>query len=113
MSKVILYEKEIDGINIKYSVSKAEPCLLNALIINDVPSSIFTFGKVKDISSALAPPNYFGCMNRKFIPYALIPPKDLEELKIKKEDVQKINDFISSIANRGKCNFCEKRYTKS
>ena len=112
MAKVILFEKQIGDINIKYSISKAEPCLLNALIINDYPTSMFTFGKIRDVMASSAPPDYFGCMKRLFIPYAVISSEDLKLMKITKEDVPVINEFISAIANKGKCDFCEKKLSK-
>lgn len=109
MAKIILLEEKIDGINIKYSVSKAEPCLLNALIINDVPTSMFLFGKIKDVDAQFAPDDYFGCMNRRFLPYSVVPKANLDELKITKADAQKISAFIQKISNRGKCDFCVKK----
>lgn len=109
MSKIILSEKQIGNINIRYSVSKAEPCILNALIINGVSTSVFTFGKIKDISPMNAPKNYFGCVKRRFLPYSLIPEADLKPLGITRDDIPTINSFLKKLIDRDNCSECFKK----
>lgn len=106
MSKIILSERKVGNLNIKYSISKAEPCILNALIINGKPSSVFSFGRIRDVEADIPRKGFFGCSKRRFLPYTFIPESLLKEIGISRDDIPVINEFIKKIVDRDDCKFC-------
>lgn len=107
MPKFSLTKVKIKDLDIEYSVSRAEPCMINILYINGILSSIFDFGTVKDIEPSVKK-DFFGCMKRRFLPYSFITPDKLKKLNLTKEQVDLVNDFLAKTINRDKCNVCDK-----
>ena len=105
MARLAFKEENVGNIQIKYAVSRRQPCLIAVLYVNGFQASIFDFGVTKDLEEP--PARFFGCMNRQFIPHRY-PPSDIyTKYNITKEELADINAFFKRILNFGHCSFCD------
>ena len=105
MARLAFKEENVGKIQIKYAVSRRQPCLIAVLYVNGFQASIFDFGVTKDFGEP--PSSFFGCINRQFVPHKY-PPSDIyKKYNITKEELAEINDAFKRILSFGHCAFCD------